>query len=217
MWTAPRTQILGSDRAQQIAEKLSLSGRIDIYYAFLVYTKNVLKSSGVAGYITSNKFLTIKSGNAVRNYMLQNYQLHRITDLGDTKLFSASVLPCIIVFSNGKTEDRADIAYTSVYEKIEGDSEKCISGIFDAIYDSGVFQIADGRKYNFQQDISKYRWIYLALAIANSHFIEKYYDVKFNTKLYSGKRRYMTQYVEQFPIPYYRCKLAQKAISIVKK
>ena len=148
-----RTQILGSDRAQQISEKLSLSGRIDIYYAFLVYTKNVLKSNGVAGYITSNKFLTIKSGNAVRNYMLQNYQLHRITDLGDTKLFSASVLPCIIVFSNGKTEDRTDVAYTSVYEKIEGDSEKCISGIFDAIYDSGIFQIADGKKYNFQQGI----------------------------------------------------------------
>lgn len=394
-----RTQILGSDRAQQISEKLSLSGRIDIYYAFLIYTKNVLKSNGVAGYITSNKFLTIKSGNAVRNYMLQNYQLHRITDLGDTKLFSASVLPCIIVFSNGKTEDRADVAYTSVYEKIESDSEKCISGIFDAIYDSGNFQIADGRKYNFQQgilqstnegalwnilsdeimdwleqveqntwlhfsdigkirvgikttadnvfigndwfgdkaniellrplithrnagqiipnnteqwkvlythtiengkrvvyDLEKYpiskeyllshynqlsgrtyiqkanrKWyeiwvpqnpdswkdkkivfrdisehpqfwiddtgaivngdcywidikndvlddvIYLALAIANSHFIEKYYDVKFNTKLYSGKRRYMTQYVEQFPIPYYGSELAQKAISIVKK
>ena len=394
-----RTQILGSDRAQQISEKLSLSGRIDIYYAFLVYTKNVLKSNGVAGYITSNKFLTIKSGNAVRNYMLQNYQLHRITDLGDTKLFSASVLPCIIVFSNGKTEDRTDVAYTSVYEKIEGDSEKCISGIFDAIYDSGIFQIADGKKYNFQQgilqstdegalwnilsdeimdwleqveqntwlhfsdigkirvgikttadnvfigndwfgdkaniellrplithrnagqiipnnaeqwkvlythtiengkrvvyDLEKYpiskeyllshydqlsgrtyiqkanrKWyeiwvpqnpdswkdkkivfrdisehpqfwiddtgaivngdcywidikndvlddvIYLALAIANSKKKKKYYDVKFNTKLYSGKRRYMTQYVEQFPIPYYGSELAQKAISIVKK
>lgn len=394
-----RTQILGSDRAQQIAERLSLSGRIDIYYAFLIYTKNVLKSNGVAGYITSNKFLTIKSGNVVRNYMLQNYQLHRITDLGDTKLFSASVLPCIIVFSNGKTEERTNVAYTSVYEKANGESEKFISGIFDAIYDSGVFQIADGRKYSFQQgtlqsvdegalwnilsdgilywlrqveqntwlrfsdigkirvgikttadnvfigddwvgnkaniellrplithrnagqiipnktaqwkvlythtiengkrvayDLEKYpiskeyllshynqlsrrtyiqkanrKWyeiwvpqnpdswkdkkivfrdisehpqfwiddtgaivngdcywidikddvlddvIYLALAVANSHFIEKYYDVKFNTKLYSGKRRYMTQYVEQFPIPYYGSELAQMAISIVKK
>ena len=45
--------------------------------------------------------------------------------------------------------------------------------------------------------------VYLALAVANSSFIEKFYDVKFNNKLYSGKRRYQTQYVEQFPIPYY--------------
>ena len=59
--------------------------------------------------------------------------------------------------------------------------------------------------------------IYLALAIANSRFIEKYYDVKFNTKLYSGKRRYMSQYVEQFPIPLYTTELAQEAISLVKK
>lgn len=59
--------------------------------------------------------------------------------------------------------------------------------------------------------------VYLALAIANSEFIEKYYDVKFNTKLYSGKRRFMAQYVEQFPIPVYTSELAQKTISIVKK
>lgn len=46
-----RTQILGSDRAQKIAEKLSLYGKIDIYYAFLVCTKEVLKDDGVSGYI----------------------------------------------------------------------------------------------------------------------------------------------------------------------
>ena len=394
-----RTQILGSDKSRQISTRLSLSGRIDIYYAFLIYTKTVLKSDGVAGYITSNKFLTIKSGNSLRNFMLQNYQLHRITDFGDTKLFSSSVLPCVIVFSNGKTENRDSVSYTSVYEKPNFKASKRISNIFDAIYDSGFFQTADGKTFHFQQgtlqsteegalwnilsnetmhwlkrveqntwchffdigktkvgikttadnvfigndwsgskegieflrplitnrnagqivsnknehwevlythtvengkrvayDIEKYPvareyllshydqlakrtyiqkskrnwyeiwvpqnpdswkdkkivfrdisehpqfwldstgsivngdcyWIdinknlpddilYLALAVANSHFIEKYYDVKFNTKLYSGKRRYMTQYVEQFPIPYYGSELAQEAISIVKK
>lgn len=59
--------------------------------------------------------------------------------------------------------------------------------------------------------------VYLALAVANSSFIEKFYDVKFNTKLYSGKRRYQTQYVEQFPIPYYGRTEAQQLIGIVKK
>ena len=59
--------------------------------------------------------------------------------------------------------------------------------------------------------------IYLALAIANSRFIEKYYDIKFNTKLYSRKRRFMSQYVEEFPIPHHSSELSQKAIAIVRK
>ena len=58
--------------------------------------------------------------------------------------------------------------------------------------------------------------MYLALAVANSSFIEKYYDVRFNTKLYSGKRRFMTQFVEQFPLPSTNSVQSVKAISLVK-
>ena len=42
---------------------------------------------------------------------------------------------------------------------------------------------------------------YLALAVGNSSFIECFYDRSFNNKLYAGRRRFMTQYVEQFPLP----------------
>jgi hypothetical protein len=59
--------------------------------------------------------------------------------------------------------------------------------------------------------------VYLALAIANSRFIEDYYDTFFNTKLYAGKRRFMSQYVSQFPIPYAGSPLATRAIDLVKK
>ena len=395
-----RTQILGSDRAQNLAQKAGLSGRVDIYYAFLVYTKSVLTDGGIAGYITSNKFFTIKSGAAVRSFMLQNYKIHHIVDFGDTKLFRASVLPCTITFSNGTTESGNSVEFTSIYESRDKNVEpsKCTS-IFDCIDSEGVFEIVDGRKFKVQQgtlrgttegalwtiasneklrwlsmidqktwlhfsDIGKIRvgikttadkvfignnwdgeladlellrplithrnagqiksdnaqlwkvlythtskdgkkiayniddypktkaylsrfydqlsqrsyltkahrnwyeiwvpqnpdswkarkivfrdisekpqfwiddtgaivngdcyWIeidplvsdntvYLALAIANSQFIEKYYDAKFNTKLYSGKRRFMSQYVEQFPIPYPYTDAAQCAIDLVKK
>ncbi len=397
-----RTQIMGSEKAQRIAEKLSLAGRVDIYYAFLVCTSDVLKENGIAGYITSNKFMTIKAGNSVRNYIFENYDVYHITDLGDTKLFDASVLPCILVFSLGKTKDNTKVHFTSVYQCQDSSKIKnavSINGIFDAIDEKGFYSIPDGRIYQFQQgiihsiakdalwtissdenaawlskvnsntwmtfsQIGKIRvgikttadnvfigddwtgdradlellrplithrnagqivanntshwqvlythttengkkvaydlncfpkskayltkhyeqlsgrqyvlnanrnwyeiwvpqnpdswghkkivfrdiserpefwydetgavvngdcyWIdinpgtleeivYLALAIANSRFIEKYYDIKFNTKLYSGKRRYQTQYVEQFPLPYYGTEEAQQAIAIVKK
>ncbi|MBQ7514687.1 MAG: N-6 DNA methylase [Schwartzia sp.] len=397
-----RTQIMGSEEAQKIADKLSLAGRIDIYYAFLVFTHNVLKEHGIAGYITSNKFMTIKAGNSVRNYMFENYDMHHIIDLGDTKLFDASVLPCIMVFSLGRTKDKQNVHFTSVYQcqdVLKRQNVVNINSIFDVIDKDGFYSIPDGRIYQFKQgtiqsiaknslwtlssddnaewlskvdsntwmtfsQIGKIRvgikttadnvfigddwtgekanlellrplithrnsgqivanntshwqvlythttengkkvaydidgfpktkaylmkhyeqlsgrqyvlkanrnwyeiwvpqnpeswghkkivfrdisakpefwydetgaivngdcyWIdinpgtleeivYLALAIANSKFIEKYYDVKFNTKLYSGKRRYQTQYVEQFPLPYYGTKEAQQAITIVKE
>ena len=42
--------------------------------------------------------------------------------------------------------------------------------------------------------------IYVILAISNSTFIERYYDTLYNNKLYSGRRRFMSQYVENFPV-----------------
>ena len=43
--------------------------------------------------------------------------------------------------------------------------------------------------------------IYLALAVANSPFITLFYDRRFNNKLYAERRRFITQYVKDFPIP----------------
>jgi hypothetical protein len=43
--------------------------------------------------------------------------------------------------------------------------------------------------------------LWLAMAVGNSSFIEVFYDHKFNNKLYAGRRRFMTQYVERFPLP----------------
>ncbi len=395
-----RTQILGSAKAQEISKDMNLSGRIDIYYAFLLYMKNLLNKRGVAGYITSNKFLTIKSGDAVRDFMIENYSIHKIVDFGDTKLFSASVLPCIIVFSVGSTKNADSVSFVSIYESKDTQTvvERCNS-VFEYIDKAGKCILPDGRVFKYQQgtlasaqkgnlwviasdekeewlrkvesntwirfaNIGKIRvgikttadnvfignnwtgkkadlellrplithrdsgqivshkssgwkvlythtvvngkkvavdldnypkskqyleqyynqlagrnyiqkahrnwyeiwvpqnpaswtkrkivfrdisenpefwldesgavvngdcyWIeidesvdeetvYLALAVANSSFIERYYDAKFNTKLYSGKRRFMSQYVEQFPIPFTNSTNAKNAIALVKK
>jgi hypothetical protein len=43
--------------------------------------------------------------------------------------------------------------------------------------------------------------LWLALAVANSSFIEAFYDHRFHNKLYAGRRRFITQYVECFPLP----------------
>ena len=43
--------------------------------------------------------------------------------------------------------------------------------------------------------------LWLAAAVGNSTFIERFYDHCFNNKLYAGRRRFITQYVEKFPLP----------------
>ena len=59
--------------------------------------------------------------------------------------------------------------------------------------------------------------LWLALAVGNSSFIELFYDHKFNNKLYAGRRRFMTQYVEQFPIPDPATPIAKKLIALAKE
>jgi hypothetical protein len=43
--------------------------------------------------------------------------------------------------------------------------------------------------------------LWLAAAVGNSTFAETYYDTRFPNKLYAGRRRFITQYVETFPLP----------------
>lgn len=92
-----RTQILGAGRAQQLAIKYKLKGRVDLYHAFLIAMTDVLKPGGLLGVITSNRFLTIKSGERIREFLSARYDLLEVIDLGDTKLFSAAVLPAVLI------------------------------------------------------------------------------------------------------------------------
>jgi tRNA1(Val) A37 N6-methylase TrmN6 len=58
--------------------------------------------------------------------------------------------------------------------------------------------------------------LWLAVAVANSTFIEAFYDHRFNNKLYAGRRRFITQYVEQFPLPDPSTPLAREIIALAK-
>ncbi|MCD4781102.1 MAG: N-6 DNA methylase [Candidatus Omnitrophica bacterium] len=59
--------------------------------------------------------------------------------------------------------------------------------------------------------------LWLAMAVANSTFIEFYYDQMFNNKLYSNRRRFMTQYVEKFPVPNPNASNSRKIVFLAQK
>ena len=81
---------------------------------------------------------------------------------------------------------------------------------------SGSIVNGDCYWLSLNQEISSEMY-YLMLGIANSRFIETFYDYSFPNKLYSGKRRFMSQYVENFPLPNPSHDLSKFLIEKVKK
>jgi adenine-specific DNA-methyltransferase len=59
--------------------------------------------------------------------------------------------------------------------------------------------------------------LWLILAVANSKFIEDFYDTKFNNKLYSNRRRFVSQYVELFPLPNPELSTSKKLVKLAKE
>jgi tRNA1(Val) A37 N6-methylase TrmN6 len=78
--------------------------------------------------------------------------------------------------------------------------------------------IVNGDCYWFTlNDEADENYLWLILAISNSTFIEEFYDHKFNNKLYAGRRRFMTQYVESFPIPVINTYTSKKIIKLTQE
>jgi hypothetical protein len=61
------------------------------------------------------------------------------------------------------------------------------------------------------------RTLYLLMAIANSSLARRYHDLAFNNKLYSSRRRYLTQYVTQYPLPDPASSLSERIIRIAEE
>jgi adenine-specific DNA-methyltransferase len=388
-----RTQVMGAEKSQEIAESFDLNGRVDLYFAFLEGIADVLVPGGVAGVIVSNRFMTTKSGSVVRARLLERFDILHIWDLGDTKLFEAAVLPAVLLLRKKSrapsvsTIARFSTIYrstlvpvadaptpldalahegavrvgTEVFEVRHGTLDtthvwRISTGVSDAWLDTvrahthctfgeigkirvGIKTTADkvfvqkdwphprpellrpllnhkaSRRYRplpaslevlytheehdgrkrcvsldpypiarayleshrhvlegrgyvtkagrqwfeiwvpqqpalwakpkvFFPDISerpvfamslggeivqgdcywfaaeteaKADWLWLALAVANSRFIEAYYDHAFNNRLYSGRRRFLTQYVERFPLPNPSSQPSREIIRLVKQ
>lgn len=145
-----RTQIMGADAAQSLALQYGLTGRVDLYHAFLLAIAKVLRPHGVAGIIVSNRFMTTRAGATVRRAIQEQFHLHQVFDLGDTKIFDAAVLPAVLIAEGLNGTPRNDPTFTSIYEtKNDADSE--VSTITAALTKSGVVRVPDGRRFLVQR------------------------------------------------------------------
>ncbi|MGE4503506.1 MAG: N-6 DNA methylase [Thiomicrospira sp.] len=152
-----RTQILGKRQAQKIAQRFGLTGRVDLYYPFLLGISQVLAENGVMGVITSNRFMTTKSGQSVRRAMLSRFSILHVWDLGDTKLFDAAVLPSVLLARNAPDLQQlhtSGVAYTSIYETNDAaiaEAEDVLSAL-NADNDT-VIAIQDGRRFRVRHGL----------------------------------------------------------------
>lgn len=152
-----RTQIMGAQQAQQLAQSFGLTGRVDLYYPFLLGISQVLADNGVTGVITSNRFMTTKSGQAVRRAILSRFRILHAWDLGDTKLFDAAVLPSVLL-ARGTPDSQHPhtngIAYSSIYETNDAaiaEAEDALSAL-NADNDT-VIAIPDGRHFRVRHGV----------------------------------------------------------------
>jgi len=67
------------------------------------------------------------------------------------------------------------------------------------------------------RSLSPQGFLILMLAVANSTFIERFYDARFHNKLYAGRRRFITQYVENFPLPDLDSDIGRKLAELAKE
>jgi len=56
----------------------------------------------------------------------------------------------------------------------------------------------------------------LIQGVANSDLMAQYHDLCFNNKLYSGRRRYFSQYIEKYPMPNPNNNISKQIIEVVK-
>lgn len=156
-----RTQILGAEQAQALAQKFNLKGRVDLYYPFLIAMTESLKEGGILGVITSNRYLSTKSGESVRKFLSENFEILELIDLGDTKLFDAAVLPAIFIGKKKKQKLPSSAKFIKVYEELNGYKGDFIP--VESIYDvlkkkqSGYFEIANGKRYKKSSGELKYK------------------------------------------------------------
>ncbi|MFE3321338.1 Eco57I restriction-modification methylase domain-containing protein [Nocardia sp. NPDC059195] len=125
-----RTQQLGGPTAQLLSKQFGLRGRIDLTHPFVAIAPRLLDAGGVLGLLCANRFLTTRAGANLRRILTGELTPVELYDLGDTKLFTAAVLPAITVAVRGTGPP--DCRYVSVYEEV-GVEPDCTTELFDAL------------------------------------------------------------------------------------
>jgi type I restriction-modification system DNA methylase subunit len=101
-------------------------GTVDLYIYFFEKGLNILNKNGFLSYITPNRYLSASYGKALREILIENYEIVSLIDYSDKKVFEdASTYPVISFFRKTKNID-----YRILTGKFEDTSKELISSNF---------------------------------------------------------------------------------------
>ena len=97
---------------------VTAKGAVDLYIYFFERGLKALRKNGCLAYITPNRFLSASYGTALREFLIAKYEIERVVDYSDKKVFpDASTYPVITFLTNrtggqyfvdsGKFDDRS--------------------------------------------------------------------------------------------------------------
>jgi adenine-specific DNA-methyltransferase len=180
-----RTHWLDEGQRKQVGVGYQLPGRADFSFAFIMALARVLKPGGTAALILSNRFLFTKAGSAIRAFLPQVFQVLELWDLGDTRIFAASVLPAVLVLRRTARPVAQQATWTRVYEgRGEGQPEPLFDALPDPcaklaeygdrefVIERGTLNI-DGRGQWILHNLEKEAW----LDTVNAHTRNRFADL----------------------------------------
>ncbi len=148
-----RTQVLGAAKSQALARAFELSGRVDLYHAFVKAIAHVLRPGGIAGIIVSNRFMTTKAGASTRAGIAEHFDILHVWDLGDTRIFEAAVLPAVLLLKRKGADRKRTSLFTAVYRhQTEGEAETATDAI-DALRLKGLVRTDSGETLEVRHGI----------------------------------------------------------------
>jgi hypothetical protein len=141
-----RTQIMGAEASRSLAKQFGFSGRVDLYFPFVLGMVRLLSSDGVAGIIVSNRFMTTRAGASLRRGIRDTADILHVWDLGDTKIFGAAILPAVLLLQP-KRDKEIRPKFTSIYETSATGKQRVTNPI-EALSRDGIVQTEDGRSFD---------------------------------------------------------------------
>jgi len=128
-----RTQTLGGAVVADIVRRYGIRGRVDLYMAFAFAMAEALRPGGVMALLCSNRFLTTRGGASLRRLLQTEFSVAALYDLGDTRLFRASVLPAVVIATRHGTSRTP--RFVSVYRSAHraGRSRTDGAPVFDSV------------------------------------------------------------------------------------
>jgi methylase of polypeptide subunit release factors len=171
-----RTQVMGAAKAQQLAGRFGLTGRVDLYHAFVKAISLVLRPGAVLGLLTSNRFMLVQSGATVRELLRAEFRVRDVYDLGDTKLFTAAVLPAIVVAQRNPASHGAPCSFTRVYQiRDANDVEPPVTlsrgSVFEALRQrkAGDIDTLEGHFRVEQGELEEHRNLSASWSLSSTH------------------------------------------------